>query len=101
MRGLVGHKAAAPADAHPDLARISDACVEAKGVSCRRCGEACDADAIRFKPVGGGRANAELSAALCTGCGACLPVCPVNAISLVSADRQALVAGLVELGGRS
>ncbi len=101
LRGLIGQKAADPADPQTFLARISEACVEAKGVSCRRCGEACDADAIRFKPIGGGKAQALLSAGQCTGCGACLSVCPVNAIALVSTERQALVAGLVEMGARS
>lgn len=101
LRGLIGQKPTDTADAQSHVAQISEACVEAKGVACRRCGEACDAEAIRFKPAGGSRTHAVLSAALCTGCSACVPVCPVNAISLISVDRQALVAGLVELGGQA
>lgn len=101
LRGLIGQKLTDTADAQSNVAQISEDCVEARGVACRRCGEACDADAIRFKPAGGGKAHAVLSVALCTGCGACLSVCPVSAISLISVDRQALVAGLVELGGRA
>lgn len=80
------------------LAHIGAACVEPKGVACRRCGEACEADAISFRPLGRGMAAARLDAERCTGCGECLPVCPVSAISLVSADRLALVQGLVTSG---
>lgn len=95
-RGLF--RAFAPGEAagaeERQIARIGEACVEPKGVMCRRCGEACDAGAIRFQPMRGGGAMVLLSAAACTGCAECLGVCPVGAISLVSADRAALAAGL-------
>lgn len=80
------------------VARIGEACVEPKGVACRRCGEACDAGAIRFRPMLGGRFQPLLDAAACSGCAACLPVCPVQAIALMPAERAALVGELVELG---
>lgn len=79
------------------LARIGDACVEPKGVTCRRCGDECDAGAITFRLVGRGRAQVMLDAGQCTGCGACVSICPTQAISLISTDRAALIAGLVEL----
>lgn len=99
FRGL-GPSAAATegADAQVQIAVIGAACVEPKGVSCRRCGEACEVDAISFRPLGRGMAAARLDAERCTGCGECLPVCPVSAITLVSADRLALVQGLVTSG---
>lgn len=77
------------------LAKVGVACVEPKGVTCRRCSEACDVHAIRFRLLGGGRAMASISSEACTGCGECIAVCPVNAIELVSRERAALVAGLM------
>ena len=77
------------------FARIGAFCLETRGTSCRRCTDSCDVSAIRFRPMGGGRTIALLDQGACTGCGDCLPVCPVNAIELVSKDRAALVAGLV------
>jgi len=102
-RGLFRGLAPAPdvsdgAEPQRQVAVIGAACVEPKGVSCRRCGEACEADAIHFRPIGRGVTAAQLDAELCTGCGECLPVCPVSAISLVAADRLALVQGLVHSG---
>ena len=54
-----------------------------KGVECRSCGEACGTTAISFRLVVGGVAKPELSLEDCTGCGECISVCPVNAISVV------------------
>lgn len=87
-----------PAVAAQMVARISEACVEPRGVMCRRCGDECDTRAITFRPLGGGKARAALDQDICTGCGACLGTCPVAAISLIPAERVALIAGLVELG---
>lgn len=91
---------AASTDAAPAqmIARVSEACVEPRGVTCRRCGEACDVSAIRFQPLGQGKAKILLDQAVCTGCGSCIGLCPVGALSLLPAERIALIAGLVELG---
>lgn len=63
-------------------AAVSTACVEPKGVSCRMCQDACEVSAIRFRPMIGGGASPEISLDDCTGCGACVLPCPVNAISV-------------------
>lgn len=63
-------------------AAISPACVETKGVACRMCQEACDRDAIRFRPKLGGGSTPVVARADCTGCGACVGPCPVKAISI-------------------
>jgi ferredoxin-type protein NapF len=61
---------------------IANACLAQRDVVCRTCGEACAPGAIRFRPRLGGAALPEADAALCTGCGACVAPCPVQAISL-------------------
>ncbi|HRK23617.1 MAG TPA: 4Fe-4S dicluster domain-containing protein [Beijerinckiaceae bacterium] len=76
---------------------MTAACVEPKGVTCRRCGDECEAGAIRFRLSGRGKADVLVDQALCTGCGACLSVCPTNGLELVNADRATFVAGLVAL----
>jgi ferredoxin-type protein NapF len=83
------------------VARIGASCVEPSGVACRRCGDVCDEDAIRFAPLPGGRAMPVLEAARCSGCGECLAPCPTQAISLVSFERAQLVSGLAQLETRA
>lgn len=62
-------------------AEISSSCLTLNGVTCFSCRDACGETAIRFRPALGG-ARVELDASCCTGCGACLGVCPVSAIAL-------------------
>lgn len=68
---------------------VGPACVEPKGVSCRMCESACDADAIRFRPMLGGRSQPVIDADNCTGCGACAAPCPVHAISFTPNQEAA------------
>ena len=75
------------------VAQIGQACVEPRGVTCRRCGEACDVAAIKFRLMRGG-AQPYLDISTCTGCGECLPVCPVSAIALADRDRAILAVSL-------
>ena len=57
--------------------RISlDACVAHHGVICYSCKEPCIDDAILFN----GMFNPVIDEDRCTGCGFCIPRCPVNAI---------------------
>lgn len=71
-------------------ASVAAGCVETKGIACRMCDDACEARAIRFRPQGGGRSLAEIDTAHCTGCGACVSICPVKAITVT--DQRHLEA---------
>lgn len=68
-------------------ASITAACVEAKGVACRMCQEACERDAIRFRPKLGGGSIPSVDSLACTGCGACVTPCPVKAVSIAESNR--------------
>lgn len=63
-------------------ARIGDACLAARRIECRVCGELCAPGAIRFVPLSGGVARPTLNDECCSGCGACVAVCPTQAIRI-------------------
>lgn len=63
-------------------AQIRTNCMAFANTVCRSCGDACAAAAIRFRPRLGGAAVPEVDAGKCTGCGACVAPCPVQAIAL-------------------
>ncbi len=69
-------------------AGIAAACLSFGGVDCRMCGDHCETRAIRFRPLGKGRWLPAVEAADCTGCGACVGVCPVKAIAVSPADSN-------------
>jgi ferredoxin-type protein NapF len=73
--------------AWPLTAQIVGTCLARNGVTCFSCRDACGEAAIRFTPALGG-AIPQLDAARCTGCGGCVPVCPVSAISLAKAAHD-------------
>ena len=59
---------------------ITQLCLATNNVECRSCGDACEPQAIRFKLIKGQTAQPVVIQEDCTGCGACLSYCPVNAI---------------------
>ena len=81
--------------------RIAEGCLAHQRVECRVCGEMCDARAIRFPLVAGGVPRPEIDAGACSGCGACVAPCPVNAIERVPRDLfpsdRALISLSMEL----
>jgi ferredoxin-type protein NapF len=75
-------------DAPWDLvAEIGDTCIARHGVVCRSCGEACGEGAIRFRLRVGGAAEPLLDRGICTGCGWCVGVCPVQAVRVTAGAR--------------
>jgi ferredoxin-type protein NapF len=70
---------------------ISQACFAYGRVVCRSCGDVCEVRAIRFRPCLGGAAKPEIDPSACTGCGACIRVCPTGAVGIAQAAeaRQA------------
>ena len=79
---LVRSKEGQPAWSHQAV--IGDTCLPHRGVECRVCEDFCDARAIRFTPRLGGSPLPVIATEKCTGCGACVAPCPVNAISVAA-----------------
>lgn len=70
------------------VAGIQDSCLALNAVDCQSCRDACPETAIRFLPSRGMPFQPVLDAARCSGCGACLSVCPVQAIGLSALSRE-------------
>ena len=60
---------------------ISDRCLPRRGIVCESCRDACTDGAIRFARAPGRAPVPEVALDRCTGCGACVSVCPESAIS--------------------
>ena len=63
-------------------ARIAETCLSIAGVTGRSCGDACGEDAIGFQLGLNGTARPTVDGETCTGCGACVRPCPVDAITM-------------------
>jgi len=62
---------------------IQEKCLAKTGVECRVCEDQCEPRAIRFRLTSGGVSAPQLDETLCTGCGACVGPCPVDAVLLL------------------
>jgi ferredoxin-type protein NapF len=64
---------------------ISDRCLPRHGILCESCRDACGDGAIGFARAAGRMPVPTIELDRCTGCGACVSVCPQAAISLAVA----------------
>lgn len=71
-----------PAIGFTHVITIGAECLPHRGVDCQACRDVCPTAAIRFRPRLGGPFLPHLDASACTGCGACMSVCPVDAVSV-------------------
>jgi len=68
--------------------QIQNTCLTQQGVVCQSCQDACDVNAIRFHPRRGVVAQPHINNEICTGCGACVSYCPVNAMSVLHSEEK-------------
>ncbi|UYG03424.1 ferredoxin-type protein NapF [Halomonas sp. LR3S48] len=64
------------------VAAIGSACLGPQGVYCRSCGESCEAGAIHFAFNARRVPEPTIDSAACNGCGACVSVCPTQAVAV-------------------
>lgn|SRR5690606_5794789 len=64
------------------VVQIAAHCLPQNAVDCQACRDYCPTTAIRFRPRLGGPFLPEINEDACTGCGACIGVCPVGAVSV-------------------
>lgn len=74
--------------AFPWRAVIQDHCLAKANIHCSTCRDACETSAIRFPPKLGHVAVPEVTLEDCTGCGACVAVCPEDAIGLEAPQTE-------------
>ncbi|SGZ07082.1 Ferredoxin [Moritella viscosa] len=65
---------------------VSDRCLNIESVYCRSCTESCESEALAFNFINTTFVSPDVVFDDCNGCGACVSICPVSAIT-VSPDR--------------
>ncbi|MGM0784399.1 MAG: ferredoxin-type protein NapF [Pseudomonadota bacterium] len=73
--------------AFPWHAAIQSHCLASADIHCQTCQDACEWRAIRFVPTLGRPPQPEVDSDACTGCGACLALCPNDAIRLIDNEE--------------
>lgn len=69
-------------------AGIRDSCLAKAGIHCQSCQDACEPKAISFRYSVGHVPLPEVDIDSCTGCGACVAVCPQDAIELAVPEHE-------------
>ncbi|MGF1742283.1 ferredoxin-type protein NapF [Vibrio profundum] len=70
------------------IASINEQCLAKHNVECRSCSDACERSAITFQLIVGHSAQPNLDINECTGCGACVSICPSLAISITPQEAE-------------
>lgn len=74
------------------VAAITDTCLAKSGVHCQSCADACPEAAIVLRPRLGGPPVPKVINDRCTGCGACIAMCPAEAVAPARRVPEALNA---------
>ena len=72
--------------AWPLVAAIGPACLARRGIHCQSCAESCGWNAISFALAVGAPPQPVLNADACTACGACIAICPADAIATIARE---------------
>ena len=75
-----------------DVNITSTKCLSLNAVVCRSCGDSCEPQAINFQLKLGGVSEPIISLDDCTGCGACVSVCPVDAVQIKPVIEESIAA---------
>lgn len=78
---------------------VDDRCLTQRGVCCEVCRDHCTSRAIHFRPVAGQVPRPHVDTSACSGCGACVSVCPVSAIQaarMTNAQRNVMTINAEE-----
>ena len=67
-------------------AEVGERCLTQFGVMCRSCEDACEPQAIRFPLQVGAVPKPVVNIETCTGCGACIALCPERAIEITTRE---------------
>ncbi|NRP72732.1 NAD(P)H-quinone oxidoreductase subunit I, chloroplastic [Ensifer psoraleae] len=70
------------------VAAIADHCLAKNNVACQSCRDSCPEEAIRFQPRTGGPFLPIVNENACSGCGACVGICPVGAVQVAARNRE-------------
>lgn len=67
---------------------LDGVCMAYQGVVCQSCKDVCDVRAIRMSYQTSTIPVPDIENDICTGCGACLSVCPTQAIQMHSIEKK-------------
>ena len=70
------------------MARINQGCLSQNGITCRTCADHCDEQVISFKLMTRGRSQPIIDEGQCTGCGACVRICPNKSITIITLNDE-------------